>query len=133
MVAVALGTADADWRVSSVSAAVLGFAAVAAVWWLYFDRQADVVVRAGADELGTGASAAYLGGVALFLLSLLVTRLVTVEGPHRLGALLKLGTTAVVLGLFAVQSALTPVALAAGLAAVLTAFVYVERTLFPTA
>jgi len=46
VVAVALVTADASWRFVSAVAAVLGFAAVAAVWWLYFDR-ADVVLVGG--------------------------------------------------------------------------------------
>jgi low temperature requirement protein LtrA len=43
VVAVALQTADANWRFVSAVAATLGFAAVAAVWWIYFDR-ADVVL-----------------------------------------------------------------------------------------
>ena len=35
------------WRVDSVSAAVLGFAGVACVWWLYlyFDHQSSVALR----------------------------------------------------------------------------------------
>jgi low temperature requirement protein LtrA len=36
VVAVALGTAATDWRLASSTAAVLGFAAVACIWWLYF-------------------------------------------------------------------------------------------------
>ena len=36
--AVALGTADQDWRLASALTAVLGFAAVACLWWVYFDR-----------------------------------------------------------------------------------------------
>jgi low temperature requirement protein LtrA len=43
VVAVGLETADADWHVSSAVSAVLGFAAVAAIWWLYFDRQLPVL------------------------------------------------------------------------------------------
>jgi low temperature requirement protein LtrA len=38
VVAVALGTADQHWRVASAMTAVLGFAAVACLWWVYFDR-----------------------------------------------------------------------------------------------
>jgi low temperature requirement protein LtrA len=38
VVAVALGTADTDWRVASATTAVLGFVAVACLWWVYFDR-----------------------------------------------------------------------------------------------
>ena len=45
VVAIALETAGANWRVVSVAAAVLGFAAVVGVWWLYFDRQDDLVLR----------------------------------------------------------------------------------------
>jgi low temperature requirement protein LtrA len=159
---VALETADASWRLDSAATAVFGFAAVAAVWWLYFDRQADVVLqgtspapvvysyahlpllmglaamsaglsllieRAGEDHLGTGASAAYLGGVVLFLISLIATRFVTVGGPRRVGVSLKLGTAALVFGLLAAETALPPVALAGALAALLAALVFAERTL----
>jgi low temperature requirement protein LtrA len=45
VVAVALTTAGRTWGFGSAAAAVLGFVAVAAVWWLYFDRQAGVVLR----------------------------------------------------------------------------------------
>src|SRR5256885_6968253 len=45
VVAVAIATAGAHWHFTSAAAAVLGFAAVAAIWWLYFDRQASVVLR----------------------------------------------------------------------------------------
>jgi low temperature requirement protein LtrA len=51
IVAVAVGTSDADWRVSSAAAAVLGFAAVAAVWWLYFDRMDEIVVRGSSPAM----------------------------------------------------------------------------------
>ena len=44
VVAVALETAGARWHAASAAAAVLGFAAVVGAWWLYFDRQADVVL-----------------------------------------------------------------------------------------
>jgi low temperature requirement protein LtrA len=37
VVAVALGTADEAWRVASATTAVLGFVAVACLWWVYFD------------------------------------------------------------------------------------------------
>jgi low temperature requirement protein LtrA len=47
VVVVALGTAGSDWDLDSASAAVLGAAAVAGIWWLYFDRQANVVLQAG--------------------------------------------------------------------------------------
>jgi low temperature requirement protein LtrA len=162
VVVVALETSGSSWRVESATAALLGFAAVAAVWWLYFDRQADVVLqgtspapvvysyahlpllmglaamsaglalvieRAGEEELGTGASAAYLGGAGLFLVSLVATRVVTVGGPHRVGVSLKLGTVAIILGLLAAQGALPPVAVAGGLAGALAALVFAERTL----
>ena len=38
VVAVALGTANEDWRPASAATAALGFAAVACLWWVYFDR-----------------------------------------------------------------------------------------------
>lgn len=49
--AVALTTAGAQWRLDSAIAAMLGFAAVVAIWWLYFDRQASVVLRGGAPSV----------------------------------------------------------------------------------
>jgi low temperature requirement protein LtrA len=139
---------------------------VAAVWWLYFDRQGNVALRGStmsvvvysyahlplliglaamsaglrllierADEehLGSGASVAFLGGVVLFMLSLIATRLVTVRESHRLGAGLKLVAAGLILGLLALQSVVSPLALAVLLAEVLIAFVYVERTLWPPA
>jgi hypothetical protein len=45
VVAVAIAISGASWHFTSAAAAVLGFAAVAGVWWLYFDRQASVVLR----------------------------------------------------------------------------------------
>jgi low temperature requirement protein LtrA len=164
VVAVALGTSGTDWRLDSVVAAILGFAVVAATWWLYFDRQASVVLRgatstvviysyahlpllmglaamsagvallidgAADDHLGTGASVALVGGIVLFLLSLVATRSVTVGGPRRLGISLKLGTAAILLGLLAAEPALPPLALAGGVASVLAALVFAERMLFP--
>jgi hypothetical protein len=88
-----------------------------------------LIERAGDDHLGTGASVALLGGAALYLLSLVGTRTVTVTGWRRLGVFLKLGAAAIILGLLAVESALPPVAIAAGLAGVLIAVVFAERTL----
>jgi low temperature requirement protein LtrA len=38
VVAVALGTADNEWRGVSATAAALGFVSVACLWWVYFDR-----------------------------------------------------------------------------------------------
>jgi len=164
VVAIALETSETEWGFESAAAAILGFAAVAAVWWLYFDQQANVVLRqtpaplvysyahiplliglaamsagirllierAGADQLGRGASVAFLGGVMLYLVSLVVTRSVTVTGPRRVGVSLKLGAVAVILALLAVESALPPVALAGGLALVLAAVVFLERMLLPS-
>jgi low temperature requirement protein LtrA len=152
---------DANWHFESATAAVLGFAAVAGIWWLYFDRQASVlrgstmsvvvysyahiplliglaamsaglrllIERAGDDHLGTGASAALLGGAALYLVSLVGTRTVTVTGSRRLGVSLKLGAAAVILGMLASEELFPPVAVAAGLACVLIAVVFAERTL----
>jgi len=163
VVAVALATSGTEWRMESAAAAVLGFAAVAATWWLYFDRQANVVLRsstrvaviysythlpllmglsatsaglrllierAGEDHLGLGPSVAFVGGVVVFIASLVATRSVTV-GPHRLGIALKLGAAAILLGILAAEAALPPVVLAGGVAFVLAALVFAERTLFP--
>ncbi len=160
--AVAIGTAGTNWRFHSAAAAVLGFAAVAAVWWLYFDRRANVVLRgstmsvviysyahiplliglasmgaglrllierADRDHLGTAPSIALLGGVLLFLLSLIGTRTVTIGGPHGLGVTMKLAAGAIIVGLIAAESILPPLALAGGLTAVLAAVVFAEGTL----
>jgi len=86
---------------------------------------------ASADHLGLGASCAFLGGMVVFILSLVATRVVTVSGRHALGIILKLGTVAVLVVLLALQSALPPVALAAGAALVLAVLVFFERTLLP--
>jgi low temperature requirement protein LtrA len=164
VVAVAAGTAGTNWRVASSAAAILGFAAVACVWWLYFDRQANVVLRgttlsvvvysyahlpllmglaagsaglrllierAGEDHLGAGASAALLGGVVVYLVSLVVTRSVTVTGPRRIGVSLKLGAAAILLGLLLAERVLPPVGLASALAFVMAATVFLERLLIP--
>jgi low temperature requirement protein LtrA len=160
--AVAIATAGTDWRFDSAAAAVLGFAAVAGVWWLYFDRQASIVLRgstmsvvvysyahiplliglaamgagvrllierAGRDHLGTGPSVALLGGVVLFLVSLIATRTVTVAGPVRAGVSLKLAAGAVIVALIAANGVLPPLAVAAGLAVVLAAVIFVERAI----
>jgi hypothetical protein len=74
---------------------------------------------------------ALLGGVVLYVVSLVATRSVTVGGPRRLGVSLKLGAAAIILGLLAVEWALPPVAVAGGLAGVLATVVFAERTLIP--
>jgi low temperature requirement protein LtrA len=165
VVAVAVATAGTNWRTESVAAAVLGFAAVAAVWWLYFDRQAAVALRGGTravviysyahlplliglaavgagvrllierasqPHLGLGSSVALVGGVIVFILSLIGMRTVTIGGPHRVGVSLKLATVAVLLALLLAQGVLPPVVLAAGVAGVLVALVVAERTLIPS-
>jgi low temperature requirement protein LtrA len=165
VVAVALRTAGANWRLASVAAAILGFTAVAAVWWLYYDRQGDVVLRgsresvvlyayahipllvglgamsagvslliarASEHRLGVGASVALLGGVALFLASLVGTRAVALGGFRGLGAVLKLGAAALIVALIAAERVLPPVALAGALVAILAASVYAERVLLPS-
>jgi low temperature requirement protein LtrA len=162
VVAVAAATAGTSWRVASAAAAILGFASVAAVWWLYFDRQANVVLRgstmsivvysyahiplliglaatssgvrllierAGDDRLGAGAAAALIGGVVLYIVSLVATRSVTVVGPLGRGITLKLGASAVLLALLAAESVVPPLAVAAVLALVLVGVVALERTL----
>lgn len=91
-----------------------------------------MIERAGEDHLGAGASVAFLGGAVLFILSLIATRLVTVRGSHRRGVSVKLWAAAVILGLLAIESVVPPLAVAAGLAAVLASLVFVERMLWPT-
>jgi low temperature requirement protein LtrA len=163
VVAVAVETSDADWHFSSAAAAVVGFAAVATAWWLYFDRQGSVVLRgstmsvvvysyahipllmglaamsaglrmlierADSDHLGTGAGVAFLGGAMLFVLSLIGTRTAVVGGPHWRGVSIKLVAVAIILGLLLGESALPPIALAAGLVLVLVTLIYTERNLF---
>ena len=53
--AVALGTADQDWRLASAMTAVLGFAAVACLWWVYFDRgiEGGLSSRTGSMQIFT--------------------------------------------------------------------------------
>ena len=158
VVAVAIATAGAHWHFTSAAAAALGFASVAAIWWLYFDRQNDVALRgsttsiviysyahlplliglaamsaglrlliegAGHEHLGAGASVAFLGGAALFVVSLTLMRLVTVRRSHRRGASFKLGAAALILCLLPAEAALPPLALAAALAGLLAAVVFV--------
>ncbi len=159
--AVAVETSGQRWRAASVSAAVLGFAVVACVWWLYFDRQASVslrgstmsivvysyahiplllglaamsagvrmlIDRASQAHFGAGPSVALLGGAALFLASLMGTRIVTTHGQHRRGVVLKLAAVALILALLAAQPVAAPLALASGLAVVLAGVVVAERT-----
>jgi low temperature requirement protein LtrA len=90
-----------------------------------------LIERAGEDELGTGPSVAYLGGVVVFLASLVATRSVTVIGPRRVGVSLKLGAASILVGLIGIQSVMPPVVLAGALAVVLAAVVFAERTLVP--
>jgi low temperature requirement protein LtrA len=163
VVAVAVSVAGADWHVTSAAAAVVGFGSVAAVWWLYFDRQATVALRgstmsivvysyahlplliglgamsaglhllishAGEPSLGAGPSAAFLGGAALFVVSLIGMRVVTVRGQHLVGVSVKLTAVTILIVLIAVESVMPPVALAASLATVLAAMVFAERSLW---
>jgi hypothetical protein len=57
------------------------------------------------------------------------SRRVVVHGQHQLGVSLKLAAGAIILGLLAAETALPPLAVAAGLVVVLTASVYAERRL----
>jgi low temperature requirement protein LtrA len=164
VVAIAVATASSHWHAVSAIAAVVGFASVAAAWWLYFDRQADVVLsgtrrsvviysyahlpllmglaatgagvrllieRADDDHLGTGASCALLGGILVYLVALVATRSVTVSGPIRLGAALKLGTAGIILAFLLAEAVLPPLVLASALAATLLALVFLLHTFVP--
>jgi hypothetical protein len=92
-----------------------------------------LIDRASEDELGTGAAVALLGGVALYLVSLVAAAMVTVSEYRRIGASMKLGAAALVLVLLAAQTALPPLAVAGCLVAVLVALIYAERTVIPVA
>jgi low temperature requirement protein LtrA len=47
VVAVALGVAGSDWRLSSAAGAALGFLTVGCLWWTYFDVGAGLALRPG--------------------------------------------------------------------------------------
>ena len=47
VVAVALGVAGSDWRLSSAAGAALGFFTVGCLWWTYFDVGAGLALRPG--------------------------------------------------------------------------------------
>ena len=71
-----------------------------------------LIERAGREHLGAGASVGFLGGAALFVVSLTLMRLVTVRRSHRRGASFKLGAAALILCLLPAEAALPPLALA---------------------
>jgi low temperature requirement protein LtrA len=161
---VALQTSETHWNASAVVAGVLGFTAVAGVWWLYYDRAESVALRgsalsvvvysyahlplliglaamsaglrllidnARADRLGWGPAVALLGGAVVFLLSLIGTRTVVATTGRRRGVRLKFAASVAILVLLAAQPVLPPPAVAAILAAIFVAAVYLERRLFP--
>jgi low temperature requirement protein LtrA len=71
IVVTGLGVAGTQWAVGSVVVAALGFAAVASLWWLYFDHVLDesAVEHAytnGVRELFVGFSWAY-GHLAIYI------------------------------------------------------------------
>jgi len=45
VVAVALGTADSEWKFSSATIAALGFFAAAAIWWTYFGGGSELALQ----------------------------------------------------------------------------------------
>ena len=79
--------------------------------------------------VGAGASAAFVGGVVLYVLALVGTRSVTVGGSRRTGVSLKLAFAAALVVLVLAQRWLPPAALAAATALVLAALVVAERAL----
>jgi low temperature requirement protein LtrA len=92
-----------------------------------------VLGDAAADHLAAGPSAAYLGGFALFLVSLVVMRVATtVAGGRRVGVSLKLGAAAVLLLALVLRDVLPTLVLAAVPGALLATLVFLERTLFPS-
>lgn len=94
IVVIALGTAGAEWDADSVAAAILGFASVAAVWWLYFDRQASVVLRGGTPSVVVYSYAHLPLLMALAALSAGVALLIERAGEDELG----LGAASALLG-----------------------------------
>ena len=72
---------------------------------------------------------ALVGGVILYLLSLIATRTVTVSGSHRRGLTMKSAAIAVLLLLLLTQGAVSPLVPAAGVALVLVALIFSERVL----
>lgn len=65
-----VGVSDTEWAAGSVAVAVLGFAAVGCLWWIYFDRVADAsavehAFTNGVRELLVGFAWAY-GHLAIY-------------------------------------------------------------------
>jgi low temperature requirement protein LtrA len=85
VVAVAIATAGAHWHFTSAAAAVLGFASVAAIWWLYFDRQGDVALRGSTMSIVVYSYAhlpLLIGPAAMSAgLRLLIQRAGVISGP----------------------------------------------------
>ena len=88
-----------------------------------------LITNASNPHLGLGATVALVGGVILYLLSLIGTRTATLSGFHRGGLALKLAAIAVFLLLLLTQGVLPPLVPAAGVALVLVALIYAERAL----
>jgi low temperature requirement protein LtrA len=86
VVAVAVGTSSTNWRAASVGAAVLGFAAVACVWWLYFDRQASVALRGSTISIVVYSYAHIPLLMGLAAMSAGLRLLIERAGEHDLGA-----------------------------------------------
>jgi hypothetical protein len=91
-----------------------------------------LIAHAGEAHVGAGPAAVYLGGPALFLLALVVTRTVTVAGSHGFGMTLKLVSVAILVAVAAAQSLVPTLVLAAVPAALFTTLVVAERLLFAT-
>jgi low temperature requirement protein LtrA len=86
VVAVAISTAGSNWHVESAAAAVLGFVVVAAVWWLYFDRQADVALRGSTMSVVVYSYAHIPLLIGLAAMSAGLRLLIERAGDDRLGA-----------------------------------------------
>src|SRR5256885_14539727 len=86
VVAVAIATAGAHWHFTSAAAAVLGFAAVAAIWWLYFDRQAGVAIRGSTMSVVVYSYAHLPLLIGLAAMSAGLRLLIERAGQDRLGA-----------------------------------------------
>jgi low temperature requirement protein LtrA len=86
VVAVAVATAGAHWHFTSAASAVLGFAAVAGIWWLYFDRQAGIAIRGSTMSVVVYSYAHLPLLIGLAAMSAGLRLLIERAGHDRLGA-----------------------------------------------
>ena len=112
VLAVVVGTADVQWRVSTALAATAGFVSAAALWWLYFDFLDDTFVGRSIVRGLVFTYANFLVVVGLASLGTGVKLAVLATGPGTryddTGWVLGAGTAIFMLGLVAIQLATPP-------------------------